>query len=458
MFKKTTVIFVFFFAIYSTDAFAILKNYFKNAREAEEAGNYDEALSIYYKVLEQYPSETKSAMRAYDHILNIYKIRKEDYKIKEVLTYLKNAYPNDLFDLRDIEKLSLIYSDNGETNETLKLRTKIINEPYSPRYIKTILRTYAHLLKYNKDKKDENQISKLLLRLNSLPIKDFDENDIYKYAMLYLKYGNKAGAIEIMRNIIQTHPDTIASRKAIFVLAEEAQKSKDYESAIQYYSIYIERYPTKTFYVQKAYQRLVDCYIAMGENELSEELMKQVADWINGVSNYHSQLNLAIDLKFKHMDKLAEVTFYTGYDEAIRVIDGNPGSYDALRAYLDIQRAAHAIGRYDIVEHAAIATLRDFNNLKGNAELDKNVSFIKSQAYLWLAKIYKEHERYDETIKMLENFLKLYPEHKDKDYAMYELGRAYEKKGDMGQAKDIYEAVSSEPLKSMAKERLATLK
>lgn len=120
-------------------------------------------------------------------------------------------------------------------------------------------------------------------------------------------------------------------------------------------------------------------------------------------------------------------------------------------------RSAHPIGRYDITEQAGMAMLTNFNNLKGNPEFNKNVSFIKSQAYLWLARIYRENERYDETIKMLEDFLKLYPEHKDKDYAAYELAKAYDKKGAIEKAKDLYKTINSEPLKSSAKKRLAEL-
>lgn len=445
-----------FFAISSTDALALL-HYFKNAKKAEESGNYDKALSLYNRVLERYPYETKSVLRAYDHILKIYKIRKDTQHIQELLTHLKNNYPDKSFDLKDIEKLSLIYSKYGESNEALRLQWKIIDTP-SPSYIKAVLRTYSRLLKYYKEKGDRGQVNNLLIKLSSLPINEFDDRDMYKYALLYLDYGDKERAVSIMKNIVETYPYTTSSRKALFILAEQAQKEKDYNTAIGYYSLYIERYPENTFYVQKAYQRIVDNYLAMGDKRLSEEFMKQVVEWLNGISDYRSQLNLAIDLKSKNMDKLAEVTFYTGYHQAKRIIAENAGTYGALKAYLEIIRAAHPIGRFDIAEGAAIAILGDFNTLKGDAEFNRNVSFIKSQAYLWLARIYKDYERYDDTIKMLEDFMRLYPEHKDKDYVLYELGRAYENRGNKEKAKDLYTRVTTEPLRSRAMERLSKLK
>lgn len=456
MFKKAIGIFTLLFILSATDASALL-HYFKNAKKAEESGDYDKALSLYNRVLERYPYETKSVLRAYDHILKIYKIRKDTQHIQELLTHLKNNYPDKSFDLRDIEKLSLIYSKYGESNEALRLQWKIIDTP-SPSYIKAVLRTYSRLLKYYKEKGDRGQVNNLLIKLSSLPINEFDDRDMYKYALLYLDYGDKERAVSIMKNIVETYPYTTSSRKALFILAEQAQKGKDYNTAIGYYSLYIERYPENTFYVQKAYQRIVDIYLAMGDKRLSEEFMKQVVEWLNGISDYRSQLNLAIDLKSKNMDKLAEATFYTGYHQAKRIIAENSGTYDALKAYLEIIRAAHPFVRFDIAEGAAIAILRDFNDLKGDAELNRNVSFIKSQAYLWLARIYREHEKYDDTIKMLEDFLRLYPEHKDKDYALYELGRAYENKGDKEKAKSLYMTVNSEPLRSRAMKRLSKLK
>ncbi len=456
MFKKIMVLFILFFAISSTDASA-LSQYFRDAKKAEETGNYERALNLYKKVLEQHPHERKAVLRAYDHMLNIYKTRKDKVNTKNLLGHLKSRYPDSFFDLRDIEKLSLIYLRHGEENEALRLKWKIINEPYSSVYRKTILRTYSRLLEHYKDKKDL-QMHDLLNRLKFLPANDFDERDIYKYAMLNLKYGDRAEAVKTMRNLVQTHPDTVASRKALFVLAEDAQKARDYDTAMEYYAIYIETYPENTFFVQKAYQRIVDCYLAVGDKKLSEKLMKEVADWVNGISDYRSQLNLAIDLKSKKMDKLAEVTFKTGYSEATGIINKDPASYDALKAYLEIQRAAYAIGRSDIVEHAAVTTLGDFNNLNGNAEFNKNVAFVKSQAYLWLAKIHSDRQQYDDTITMLEELLRLYPEHKDRDYALYELGKTYENKGLKGKAREFYSMVTSEPLKGMARQRLAEIR
>jgi len=460
MFKKAIVLFLFLFIITSTDAHALL-HYFKNAKKAEAAGDYDKALNLYNKIFERYPYEIKTILKAYGQILRIYKINGEEGSTNKLLTYLKSIYPDKYFDLKDIEKLSLIYSKFDETEEALKLQWGIINDAsYSPVYGKAILRTYARLLKYYREKGDDRYVSDLLKRLSALSALsagEFDEKDAYEQAMLILNYGDKRKAQKMLKDLVQIHPNTLSSRKALFVLAEDAQKAKDYDSAIEYYVTYIERYPKNTFYVQKAYQRMADCYIAMGGEETSKETMADLADWINGVSNYRSQLNLSIDLKSRNMDKLAEVTFHTGYSGAIKTIEAYPGSYYALKAHLEITRAAHAVGKYGIAKQSADKILKDFGDLKGNAKLDKNVDFIKSQAYLWRAQMYREDGNYGYAIRTLEDFLRLYPGHKDKEHAVYEIGRSYEEKGDKGKAKGYYMRVNKGHYKSRAKERLAEL-
>lgn len=449
-------VFIFFFCLLSR-AFA-LQPYFKGAQKAEEAGNYDKALSFYNKVFERFPYETKSVLRAYDRILDIYEIKKDAKKKKDVIAYLKNNYPDQSFDARDIEKLSLIYLKFGDTDEALKLQWKMIADGFPPQYTETVLRTYSRLFKYYKEKKDNDRVAKLLGSLSFFPSDAVEADNLYEYAMLQSKYGTMSDALSSLRKIVADHPNTLPSRKALFVLAEQAQKDKDCGLAIEYYNTYIQRFPENTFYVQKAYQRIVDCHLVTGDANLSEDLMKQVADWLNGVSDYRSQLNLAIDLKYKNRDGLAETIFDAGRRSAEKVVAENPTSYEALKAYLEIERSAHAMGKFEMVEQAALATLTGFEELKGAAELNDSVSFIKSQAYLWLAKTYGEQKRYDEAIGHLEEFLRRYPEHKDINYALYELGKAYEYKGIPDKAREYYAMVASEPLKQSAEERLKGLK
>jgi len=458
VYRKIVLILLFVCVSISSAHASALTQGFRQAKKAEKSGDLKGALLLYQNLIEKYPNRVKSILRAYDHILNIHKNLGQEDKYHELLSEMKKVFPSKGFDVKDIEKLSVIYSKNGEEEEALRLQRYLVDTPHSSVYRKEIIRTYARLLKHYAAKEDKEQVSALVKKLEAMPEHGLDDKDIYKIALFHLKYGNKEKAITLLKNLVQRSPDAVLSRKALYVLAMESYTRKDYEGAIAYYSRYIERYPENTFYVQKAYQRIVDSYLAMGKVDLSNEMMKKVTDEINGLSDYRSQLNLAIDLKFKGMDELAEVTFKKGYMAATKIIEEKPGKYDAVKAYLEILRAAHALAKSDIAEKSASAIISGFDSLGKDKKYTENVAFIQSQAYLWLGRIYKEREDHEKTIKVLEDFLHLYPASKDREYAVFELANEYESKGDRDKAKGLYEIIQTEPFKNRAEQRLAILK
>ncbi|GLI34005.1 tetratricopeptide repeat protein [Desulforhabdus amnigena] len=454
---KITLFFILFVLIFSGFSSA-QAHPLDEARQAEKSGDFDRALQIYGEMLKRSsndPNQTKSVLKVYDRMLKIHAMRKEAPKIKEVLTHLRANCREESLELKDQEKLSLIYSRYGETGEALKIQWKIIDAPYSSLQTKAVLRTYGRLLKYYTDKKNPSAATDLLSRMACLPVSDFDDRDIYRYAMLHLKYGDREESFKILKGIVQDHPDSTSSQRALFVLAKEAQRARDYSGAINYYGMYIKRYPKNTYFVQKACQRIVDCYVSQKDKTLSKEFMKQAADWVNGVSDYRSQLDLARDLKFKGMDQMAEAVFHTGHAAAMQVIDNQPQSEEALKAYLEITRTAHELEQYTIAENAAQAMLNDFNEQGDESDAGKSMRYMKSQAYLWLAKIYKENEQYHDAAVMLENFLRLYPKNKDTDYALSELSLVYEKMGNMKKASEVFAKVQSQFWKEATEKRLA---
>ena len=426
----------------------------RDASRAEKAGDLERALRLYEDVLRVQTSDTKSMLRVAGHILKIYKQRGESLKVEQLLRYLKEQYSPETFDLKDIEKLARIFSEYGSADEAVRLRCTIVDAPFLRENLKVTLRVSARLLEYYRSLEDSGAAADLFERLSLLPLADFDDRDFYSLAMLHLKYGKRAAGMNLLDDLTEIFPHSVSARKALFVLAKEAQREEDYPRAIHYYVSYTKKYPDSTFYVQKAYQRIVDCTLMQREEKFSRDLMQQVADWVNGVSDYRSRLNLAADLKLKNMDDLAEAVYGTGIEAAERVIDEHPGSYEALKAHLEILRTAHVFGLGERVEEEVLSILKGCEEWNGESALDESVSFIESQGYLWLARLRRDHERYVEAVSLLRTFLDRYPDHKDRSYAFYELGIAYEKMGERGKAGECFEKVDSEPLMSRARERL----
>jgi len=450
--RTVFVVFLLFHVLSGTSS--AKTSLFKEAGIAEKSGDFDNALFLYEEVLKQDHGSVKPHLRAYDHILKIHDMRKEAEKRNALLAVLKGKYPDESFDLLDVEKLSVMYLKYGTAGEALELQRTIVDTPCTPVNRKAILRTYSRLLKYHAERNEGAVLPDLLNGLTGLASCDPDEKDVYESAMLHLKYGDRSKAADTLRYLTQAYPDATSARQALFVLAKEAEGIKDYSSAIRYYTAYIKNYPEHTFFVQKACQRIVDCTLAQGKGTLSGEFAQQVANWVNGVSDYRSQLDLARNLKEKNMDLLAEGVFATGHGAALQFILGNPETYEALKAHLEIARAAYLFLRYELVEESALAMLNDFKKIEGGSN-SEDVRFVQSQAYLWLAKIYKEQKRYSDAITRLQSFLDLYPKHKDRDYAHYELGLIYEKTGNTKKSREFYSKVASEPLKTQAEQRLA---
>lgn len=121
-----------------------------------------------------------------------------------------------------------------------------------------------------------------------------------------------------------------------------------------------------------------------------------------------------------------------------------PGSYEAMKAYYEMERYGHAVGRYDVVERGASAIFSEFGTLRQQAHdpgLRSAIEHITSQSYLWLGKTRQDQGRHEEAAAIYEEFLSQYPKHKDQDYATYELGRAYEALGHLDRAVQLYESV-----------------
>jgi tetratricopeptide (TPR) repeat protein len=119
-------------------------------------------------------------------------------------------------------------------------------------------------------------------------------------------------------------------------------------------------------------------------------------------------LNLARDLKWKGMDEMASATFSLGLSSAETFISENKNTYKALRAYWAIEKYAYAMDRFDLVEESANQVLEIVNNLKNaplRSERSEKVEHIKSQTYLWLAKVYRERQEHSEAARFLKMFI-----------------------------------------------------
>ena len=446
------------------------KNMYSLARIYLDNGLSPDAIILFEQIIREQkenhnPNNNKVMLRAYSKLLKIYESRGKNKKAASLIGSLRSNYPTSDFDLKDKHKLAGLYLKYGMETDGEKLLREIIDKgDYSSDSlnINVLIKTYSKLLKICHKKEDRNCIEKLAEQIShKFPAPGLSPNNIYTLAIAYLKCGKKEEGSKFLAEITDYYSCTTFGRKALFLLGRISQSDKDWDSAIGYYSEYVKKYPDPPFFALKAYSRLIDSYWSRdADMELVQNKTRDLCNIINGISDFETQLNLARDLKWKGMDEMASATFSLGLSSAGRFISENKNTYKALRAYWIIEKYAYALDEFDLVEESANQIFEIVNNLKNaplKSERNEKVEYIKSQTYLWLAKVYRERQDHSEAARFLKMFIENYPNHKDMDYARYELGMVCENENDPEKAINMYRKVGDGMWKKKAEKRLSIL-
>jgi len=443
------------------------KNMYSLALIYLDNSHLEDSTDIFRRIIKEQkeyyaPFNNKVTLRAFSKLLKIYQSQGEDERLASLLESLKSNYPTPDFDLKDRYNLATLYLRHGLEADGEKLLKEIIDDKgYDPdsSIINTLIKTSLKLLNIYHKKKDKDSIKALFEQISQkYPAENLSPNNMYKIAVTYLKCGKKQEGSSLLVEIVDQYSYTTFGRKALFLLGRLSQSNEDWDYAIRYYAEYINRYPAPPFFALKAYSRLIDSYWSRDADlELVQNEIRKLSDIVNDMSDFETSLNLARDLKWKGMDKLSSATFSLGLSSAREFISENEDTYMALRAQWIIEKYAYALERYDLVQESANSVLEIADKLK-NVPLKpakkEKIEHIKSQTYLWLAKLYSNKEDYPEAKKFLKMFIKDHPNHKDINYARYELGKVYEDENQAEEAINMYKMVEDSMWKKKARKRL----
>jgi tetratricopeptide (TPR) repeat protein len=173
----------------------------------------------------------------------------------------------------------------------------------------------------------------------------------YKLAVKYLKCDRTEEGVQLLEYISKAHSKGATGRKALFLLGRVAQSRENWDEAISYFESYIQQYPDPLFFALKAYSRMIDAYWSKDADiKLAEKDASLLADIVNQLADYETQLNLARDLKWMGMDELASATFNLGANAAEKDARKHAGTYKALRIHWLLTKYAQAIERFDLAE------------------------------------------------------------------------------------------------------------
>jgi outer membrane protein assembly factor BamD (BamD/ComL family) len=479
-----------------------LKNLYTVGRLFLEHDSREKAVTLFESIFERHlrdysPYNNKAVLKACSKLAEIYRSQGEVDREGRLMASLQANFPNQDFDPHDLYRLADIYLDCGaETSGSVVLEqiVDMLDQEFVSAYQQPQMRAYLRLRQLAHNRDDTAAVDKwtdALVAFCANP--GLRPHTRYRIAVAMLECGQEAFGIDLLGELSDHHPYDPCGRKALFLLGRVSQKRRDWDLAIRYFEKYIERYPNPPFFALKAYSRLIDAYWAKGDAlGWTETETRILADIVNEIADFETQLNMARDFKWKGAGQLAAATFNLGLSAARAFIHQEGDSYEALRAYWMIAKYAHAFTGKEVeppenidglvAEHTRLAvqeleeeqaSKRDLVEDSANRILElvpkvraaatesdqrKRIQYISSQALLLLADVKKQQGEHSEAENLWKRFLNSHPHHKERNFARYELGKLYEETGRQEEAGTIYHGIDRGMWQKMASERLERMR
>ncbi len=439
------------------------KNLYKLARIFKENGDLQKAVPYLQTIISDQIKDPKRTnnkvfVRACTDLIAIHRSTGNARQVTAVLLSAARGLEQFGFDLKDRYRIGRLMLENGDEKNGQKILADMIQSMSLDDLNAeedAIIRAVVKLMNINAN--DANVTTAPLVTLDKFGnAHELSPRNQYSLGIACLGSGKKQRGIKLLEKIKDSYPETTYARKALFVLARMAANASDWTKAIDHYAEYIERYPKPRFFSLKAYSRLIDCQWAqMKDPRLTEAETHRLADLVNNIADYETQLNLARDLKDKGFDKLADATFEMGMADAQNLLQTHLEDEDRIRILWTIQKYAYPLEKFSVVEDSSHQLFRLLADpAKAQLRSSEKGRFFKAQSYIWLAQTYRDTARLDEAVKAYSNFLTEFPKSKDANYVRYSLAGTFEQKGDLPRAKGFYEKIDAGVWKKRASQKL----
>lgn len=240
-------------------------------------------------------------------------------------------------------------------------------------------------------------------------------------ADIYLDYYKSKKALETMEHVAEMYPDSIHT---LLKLTEFYHILTMYEESMRTIDQILQRDPQNA-----------EAFFMFGVN------FKELGDSIRAINSFQKAVNFDPDL-IDGWINLGQL--YTNIDK------------DQAKKYFDT--ALDIEPNDPIVIHAKADFLRDMNDINGALELYKSIGLIDQQyeeAYFNAGLMYMELDSFEQAKNMFDITIGVQPIHAK---AFFFRGYAYEKMGDLGQAKRNYvQALTFKPDYQIAIDQLKKL-
>ncbi len=404
----------------------------------QEKGSYEEAIEQYQKIEEKYPDGYFSDYITYQ--IGNCLLKMEDYD-KAILTYKEflGKFPSSSFKQDVIYNLAIAYFNKGAYDETIEALKRLDNSKRMQSHIIYITAlSYYNLGRY---KNALHLFRALLDKEHDLPNRPDVE---YELAWSYYRLGREKEAYKRFRDIVDKYPDEPITQEVLLWLIEDAISSKKFEIARQYIEKFKKRYKSSLLYWTVLYDEAWLSYLKGGKEQAVQGLsyiINTLAEKTQPKEEFSNAL-LARAYIYKEMGKK---------DEALadlkRVVDLGLGNLK--KAYITMADVYKSMGRIADAIYSLNQALKCLPQT-GNASLQFKIGELWQEA----GEIGKAIDAYVKVVYSYSGDNELSAK------ACMRAARLYEKKGDLENAKQLYNKIISMavPDAQRAKERLAEIK
>ncbi|MFH7321547.1 tol-pal system YbgF family protein [Desulfurivibrio sp. D14AmB] len=403
-------------------------------------------------------TNNKAFVRASAELVKIHQEEDDQQALAAVLDAAVNGIELFGLDLKDRYRIGRLLLDNGDRLKGEKILRDMVQfmtlddlaaEEHA------LIRALSALLRLNAT--NHEAATQLLAALDRFEgVYELSLRNQYSLAIACLNTSHhQARGLRMLTEIKDQFPATTHARRALFVLGRTAASAEEWGQAMHHYQEYIDRYPEPRFFSLKAYSRLIDSQWAkLKDHELIRAESRRLADLVNDIADYETQLNLARDLRDKGFDELAAATFSLGEAAASEQLRREQRAEARLRILWNLQRYGYPIERFSLVEESAAAALELIDDPRNTSMRAKeSTNFIKSQSLIWLGQAQRRQQRPEAARNTFATFLKEFPDSPDADYVRFSLAEIHEEEGETAQADELYRRIESGVWRERAERR-----
>lgn len=167
----------------------------------------------------------------------------------------------------------------------------------------------------------------------------FGEDERYHLGWILAKYDRDLGHAYLI-DVALANRDSADAPKIVFSIGNRLRDAGEFEAAIAVYEKYIEAFAGHTFFVNKAYQNIIDAHYAMGNTAIAGDMQRHVADLINDTGDVVAQMNLARQFDRQGNSALGRSTYALGVARALGQMAESQGA-EKDRLAIEIAHYAH---------------------------------------------------------------------------------------------------------------------